>query len=206
MTRLPLHRDTHLSPEEIAAETLRQFDEGATAPSIRHLARALDVAPSAIYHHFPSRAAIYDAASGLVWQQAMDDLVADLPDPFAVEPVEALVAAAVATRAAFLRHHRITPHIATNPSPTGAPGELPAGMPALIAGLVERLGLEQEEAAACLHTYASMMLGAVIIAASRKPQTPARDAELFAIGLRRLVASFAAGGVAARGGVPVARA
>lgn len=164
MTRLPRNRDTHLTAEEIAAEALAQFDGGATAPSIRQLARALDVTPSAIYHHYPSRAAIYQAGVNLVWQEAADDLVAMLPDPFTAEPVELLVSAGVATRRAFLRHYRIAPYVATRPDQDG----LLANVFALIAAALERLGLEGDEAASCFHTYASLTLGAVIFAATRQ--------------------------------------
>jgi AcrR family transcriptional regulator len=37
------------------------------------LASALGVAPTAIYHHFPSRSAIVDAALGLVWTEASQE-------------------------------------------------------------------------------------------------------------------------------------
>ena len=66
MTRLAAGRTTHLEPEEIARETLRLFDEGSD-PSIRQLATALNVTPSAIYHHFDSRAEIVQAAVEMVW-------------------------------------------------------------------------------------------------------------------------------------------
>lgn len=164
MTRLPRNRDTHLDPDEIAAEVLALFDAGATAPSIRQLARALDVTPSAIYHHYPSRAAIYNAGVNLVWQEAASDLLALLPEPFEADPAELLVASGVATRRAFLRHYRIAPYAATRPTPDS----LLANVFALIASALERLGLEGDEAAACFHTYASMTLGAVIFAATRQ--------------------------------------
>lgn len=164
MTRLPRNRDTHLAPDEIAAEVLALFDGGATAPSIRQLARALDVTPSAIYHHYPSRAAIYNAGVNLVWMEAASDLLAVIPEPFEADPVELLVNAGVATRRAFLRHYRIAPYAATRPTPDS----LLANVFALIASALERLGLEGDEAAACFHTYASMTLGAVIFAATRQ--------------------------------------
>lgn len=228
MSRLARNRSTHLTPGEIAAEVLRQFDAGGTAPSIRQLARALDVAPSAIYHHFPSRAAIYQAGVDLVWLEATNDLLQRIPDPFAADPQEVLVAAGVSTRRAFLRHYRIAPFAAATPAATG----LLANVLALVASVLERMGLEGEEASAYFHTYASLTLGAVIFAATRRiandelqiedsgdpfralpeaelaihssEQTraaiddvmevaasdPARDEELFAAGLRRLVGSF----------------
>jgi hypothetical protein len=46
MTRLPTDRDTHLTPGEITAEALRQFDNGEAEPSIRGLA-ASPATPSA---------------------------------------------------------------------------------------------------------------------------------------------------------------
>ncbi|MDO8214200.1 TetR/AcrR family transcriptional regulator [Conexibacter sp. CPCC 206217] len=228
MTRLPRNRRTHLTPEEIAAEVLRQFDAGATAPSIRHLARALDVAPSAIYHHYPSRAAIYTAGVDLVWQEATAALLAEIADPFTADPVEVLVTAGLVTRQAFLRHYRIAPYVAASHATTG----LLANVLALIASVMERLGLEDEAATACFHTYASLTLGSVTFAANRliandelefnttgarfrstpdaedashssEPMRravdavidlstvdPARDEELFATGLRRLIESF----------------
>lgn len=164
MTRLPRNRDTHLTAEEIAVEVLALFDAGSTAPSIRQLARALDVTPSAIYHHYPSRAAIYSAGVNLVWQEATRDVVELLPDTFETEPVELLVTAGVATRRAFLRHYRIAPYVATRPEPDS----VLANVFALISAALERLGLEGDEAAACFHTYASLTLGAVIFAATRK--------------------------------------
>jgi AcrR family transcriptional regulator len=70
MARIAKGRDRVLTREEIAAETLREFDESADAPSIRALASALGVAPSAIYHHYESQAAIVQAATELVWEEA----------------------------------------------------------------------------------------------------------------------------------------
>ena len=50
MARIAKGRDRVLTREEIATETLRQFDENTEAPSIRALASALGVAPSASGH------------------------------------------------------------------------------------------------------------------------------------------------------------
>jgi len=73
MARIAKGRDRVLTREEIAAETLRQFDESTEAPSIRALASALGVAPSAIYHHYESQAAIVQAADGRVLGVAVSD-------------------------------------------------------------------------------------------------------------------------------------
>ena len=85
MTRLAHGRTTHLERAEIAAETLRFFDAGDD-PSIRQLASALQVTPSAIYHHFASRAEIVQAAVDIVWQEILVDLLARVGDPFETDP------------------------------------------------------------------------------------------------------------------------
>jgi AcrR family transcriptional regulator len=228
VTRLARDRDTHLSPEEISREALRQFDTGTEAPSIRRLAAALHVAPSAIYHHYPSQVAIVQAAVELVWQEATDEFLANVPDPRAEDPADVLIATAIATRRAFGRHHRLALHMASNP---GSSAFL-SGVLDLMAHLFERLGLHGDEAAAAFHTYGSFTFGSVLFAAARRtagetagaapperrrpdpaasadPRAetrrsldavmdlsavdPARDEELFAEGLRRIVDGFAAG-------------
>lgn len=213
MTRLAARRDTHLTREEIAAEALRQFDDGRS-PSIRGLAAALGVAPTAIYHHYRSRAEIVDAAVQLVWQEATAEGLRLVPEPFAADPVDLLVAAGVAVRRAFGAHHRLAPHLAATPRSD----ELLVSNLGLLAGAFEGLGLTGEEAAAAFHAYGTHMIGAVLFAAGRhaggagaRPERPAnagthgaideildlsftdpaRDEELFALGLRRLILAYA---------------
>jgi AcrR family transcriptional regulator len=222
VARIAKGRDRVLTREEIAAERLRQFDTGAEPPSIRALAAALGVAPSAIYHHFESQAAIVQAATELVWEEATRDFLSVFPDPYSEDPGEVLVAAGIATRRAFGRHYRIAPFLAASPETTELLG--------LLAVVFERLGLRGEDASVSFHTYASFTIGAVLFAATRRvaneqlgiagktgrprrrgggapeaqagarralddaidiPATdPARDEELFAAGLRRLIQSF----------------
>jgi AcrR family transcriptional regulator len=224
MARIAKGRDRVLTREEIATETLRQFDQNTEAPSIRALASALGVAPSAIYHHYESQAAIVQAATELVWEEATRDFLAAVPDPYSEDPAEVLVTAGVATRRAFGRHYRIAPFLAASPETT----EFMAELLGMLAGVFERLGLRGEDASVSFHTYASFTIGAVLFAASRRvaneklgiagergqqpsggarrsspdarralddaidiPATdPARDEELFAAGLRRLIQSF----------------
>jgi AcrR family transcriptional regulator len=231
MTRLGLKRDTHLTPSEIGREALRQFDEQTTEPSTRSLASALRVAPSAIYHHFPSRAAVFQAAVELVWAEATSELLQLVPRPMEADAEEVLVAAGIATRRAWLHHHRLVPYMAATPEAN----QVISDALGLMAVVFERLGLRGERAASAFHTYASFMLGAVLFAAERKLANekleleknggdgngrfrsepipaaaersseetrisiddvmdvsivdPARDEELFAEGLRRLVLS-----------------
>jgi AcrR family transcriptional regulator len=228
MTRLAANRDTHLTPAEIAAEALRQFDAGGAEPSIRSLATALRVAPSAIYHHFGSRAAIVHGAVDLVWAESAIEFLKLAPKPFEEGPDEVLVAAGLGTRRAWLAHFRLAPYMAATPEAT----ESITNSLGLLANVFERLGLEGERAAAAFHTYSSFMIGAVLFAAARRAANeqliegngdgqregfyadldpavarrssegtresfetimevsnvdPARDEELFAEGLRRLV-------------------
>ena len=163
MTRLAAKRDTHLSRAEIAAEALRQFDAGGDEPSIRSLASALKVAPSAIYHHYASRSDIVHAAVALVWDQATTELLELVPMPFDADPAEVLVASGIATRRAWLAHYRLAPYMAATPESN----EFVTNALGLLANVLERMGLEGERAAAALHTFSSFMIGAVLFAAAR---------------------------------------
>lgn len=164
MTRLARGRETHLGPEEIAAEALRQFDAGASDPSIRQLAAALGVTPSAIYHHFPSRAAIVEAAVDLVWAEVVTELLEVVPAPLEADPVEVLVASGVATRRAFGRHFRVAPYMAATPQAN----ELRANTLALMANVFERMGMTPDQAATAFHAYASFAVGTTLFAATRR--------------------------------------
>jgi AcrR family transcriptional regulator len=231
MARLAADRDTHLTRQEIATEALRQFDTSEREPSIRSLAAALRVAPTAIYHHFPSQAAIYQAAVELVWADALFQSLQLVPDPMEADPIDVLVTGGIGARRAWLAHHRLSRYMAATPEAN----QFVRDMLGLMANVFERLGLEGDEAAACFHAYCSQMMGAVLFAAARKtandqlerrfgndaegrfetPYTPeaqressqgtrdaldavmdlsvvdpARDEELFAQGLRRLVDGF----------------
>lgn len=173
MTRLARDRDTHLTEAEIAAEALRCFDQTMTAPSIRQLATALKVTPSAIYHHYPSRAAIVQAAVNLVWDEATAKLLVLIPDPFSADPVEVLVSSALATRRAFGEHHRIAPFMAATPK-TDRPL---VAIVALMTNVFERMGLDADDAAAAFHSYASFTVGSTLFAATRRITTEGSEAE-----------------------------
>jgi AcrR family transcriptional regulator len=173
MTRLPLKRDTHLTPAEVADEALMQFDEQKAEPSIRSLASALRVAPSAIYHHFPSRAAVFQAAVGLVWMEARTELLELVPRPMEADPEEVLVFSGIATRRAWLRHYRLAPYMAATPEANRAIEDALG----LIASVLERLGVRDERAAAAFHTYSSFMLGAVLFSAARRLANEGLDAQ-----------------------------
>jgi TetR/AcrR family tetracycline transcriptional repressor len=172
MTRLARGRDTHLLPEEIAVEALRQFDAGTADPSIRQLAAALGVTPSAIYHHFPSRAAIIEAAVELVWGEVVIAMLELEPNPLEADPVDVLIASGLATRRAFGRHHRIAPYMAATPRSN----QLRANTLALLANAFERMGLTPERAAEAFHAYAAFTVGTTLFAATRRVANERLDA------------------------------
>jgi AcrR family transcriptional regulator len=164
MARLPNDRDTHLTPEEIVGEALRQFDDGEAEPSIRSLAAALHVTPSAIYHHFGSRAKIIDGCVERVWREAMTEVLAIEPRPLEVDPAEVLVIVGVATRRAWLRHVHLSPYLAASPEM----GEFTRNAFMLMADLFPRMGLEGERGGTAFHAYATFMIGSVLFAAGRQ--------------------------------------
>ena len=117
MARLAADRDTHLTRAEIAQEALRQFDARGKEPSIRSLAAALRVAPTAIYYHFPSQAAIYQSVVELVWAQATASLLELVPRPLDADPVDVLVASGIATRRAWVEHFSVARFMAETNGP-----------------------------------------------------------------------------------------
>ena len=215
MPRLAQDRDTHLTPDEIATEALRQFDAGGT-PSIRSLAAALKVAPTAIYYHYPSRGAIIAAAVEKVWAEAFRNAMELIPDPQAMDPGDVLVSAGLATRRAFSSHGLLVQHLAEIPEV----GERMVHNLSLLADAFERAGLHGDDAAQAFHTYASFVIGSTLFvtirAISGAPDVdepspdephgdtraalqrmmvlsatdPQRDEELFLRGLREIVAGF----------------
>jgi len=163
MARLPKGRQTNLTPETIVDEALRQFDAGAGEPTIRSLAAGLGAGPSAIYHHFPSRAAIIQRAVERVWGEAMTNLLELIPRPLDAEPREVLVATGLASRRAWLAHFRLCPYLAASPDGDDFTREALGAM----AAIFERLELEGDAAAAAFYAYGTFMLGSILFAATR---------------------------------------
>lgn len=163
MTRLPEKRKTHLSPEEIVAEAVRQYDASPAAPTIRSIAAALEVAPSAIYHHFPSRSAIVEASVEAVWTESVKELLGLVPNPLEADPEVVLVATGVATRRVWCRHYRLAPYLAASPPEN----EFFESSVALMTNLFGRLVEDPARAAAAFHSYSSFMIGASLFAAIR---------------------------------------
>jgi AcrR family transcriptional regulator len=164
MARIAADRDTHLTRAEIAQEALRQFDASGKEPSIRSLAAQLHVAPTAVYHHFPSQAAIYQAVVELVWAEATTHLLELVPHPLEADPVDVLVASGIATRRAWVHHFAVAPYMAATPEAN----EFMSNALGLMANLFERLGIEGEEAAKAFHFYGAFLIGTTLFAAQRK--------------------------------------
>ncbi|MCZ4498711.1 MAG: regulatory protein TetR [Marmoricola sp.] len=164
MSRLANLRSTPLTRAEIVRTALLQFDRRTTEPTIRSLALDLKVAPTAIYHHYRSRAALFQGVVELVWDEATLGLLELVPDPFNADPVDVLVATGVSTRRAWLAHHRVARYMAATPEAN----RFVTQTVGIMATLFETLGLEGEEAAAAFHSYSSFMIGAVLFAADRK--------------------------------------
>jgi AcrR family transcriptional regulator len=163
MARVPKGRQTNLTPEAVVDEALRQFDEGTGEPTIRSLAAGLGTGPSAIYHYFPSRAAIVQRAVERVWREAMANLLELIPRPLEAEPREVLVACGLASRRAWLAHFRICPYLAASPEDDDFTREAVGAM----AVLFERLDLEGDQAGAAFYAYSTFMLGSILFAATR---------------------------------------
>lgn len=164
MSRIATLRDSHLTREEIAATALRQFSERSAEPTIRSLALELKVAPTAIYHHYASRAELFQGVVELVWNEATLGVLELIPDPFSADPVDVLVATGLSTRRSWMAHHRVARYMAATPEAN----QFVVKTVGLMADLFRRLGLEGEEAAAAFHSYSSFMIGAVLFAADRK--------------------------------------
>ncbi|HEX6524111.1 MAG TPA: TetR/AcrR family transcriptional regulator [Streptosporangiaceae bacterium] len=164
MTRLAASRRTQLTPDEIVAEALRQFDAGPAEPTIRSLAASLGVAPAAIYHHFSSQAAIFQKACELVWNEASVETLSVEPHPFHADPVDVLVAVGLGTRRAWMRHHRLSRYLTGSPEAT----EFTRNALGLLASVFERMGMAPAEVGAAFHAYATFMIGAVLFAAGNR--------------------------------------
>jgi AcrR family transcriptional regulator len=163
MTRLQDDRTSELSAEQIAAEALRQFDEGATEPSAESLAAALGLQPADIERHFASRAEIVRAAVAEVWKEIVAALLQLTPQPLDAEPRRVLVAMGIACRRVWLAHYQLAPYLAASPEAD----DFTRNSIGIMANLLERIGLEGESAAAAFHSYTCFMIGSVLFAAAR---------------------------------------
>lgn len=133
--------------------------------SMRSLAGALGIGPSAIYYDFSTEEAVIRAAVALVFDEAMQEFLehsAELLD--GGDPVDLLVRSAVLTRRAFARHSRIAPYLATSPEASFTL----ASLLAVFGAALEQLGLTGERAGQASFAYGSYVYGSILVSSSRR--------------------------------------
>lgn len=212
MARLANNRDTYLSSEEIVDEAMKLFDATGDV-STRKLATALNVTPTAIYHHFADKRALVLAVVDAIWSIAVEDLterLGDDPGAFEGDPQEFFVQAALAVRHAFAPHPDAALYLAMSSDTTP---EL-AFVFGVIASQFEKIGVPLDQTEQAFYTYTTFVLGSVLLVASRvssdeylmrkaaqKGEASARpssrdevgaDEELFVTGVRAVLAGLVA--------------
>ncbi len=149
---------------------MRPFDQGED-PSIRHLAKELAVTPSAIHHHFDSRAEIVRAAVDIVWREILpSSTTTAVGDIYSADPVDVLLVAGIEIKRGFARHYKVAPYMAATPESD----KLAAGILAIMANLFARFRLSGESAAEAFHAWSCYLFEAALFGANRL----AADAEL----------------------------
>ncbi len=153
-----------LSRERAAVAALALIDrDGLDAFSMRGLGRELGVDPMAVYHHVPSRQALFDAVVEVVWR--------------GVEPPAAtgrwehdLRELAHAVRAVLRRHAAALPIIATRSSG-------PAGLRILDHGIAvcRRAGMPAWEAFTLVSAASSFLIGHALAEVGVPPDGPTQS-------------------------------
>jgi TetR/AcrR family transcriptional regulator, tetracycline repressor protein len=148
-----------LTRARITEAALRIVDaEGLDALSMRRLGSALDVDPSSIYYHVPSKSALYD----LVMDAVMSGV--DLHTAESAESVRSrLLATALAYHDALLKHPNALPLLASRPLST--PESLRPAEYAL--GVFVEAGLMHERAISAVNALGYFVLGATVTYASQ---------------------------------------
>ncbi|HKF18201.1 MAG TPA: TetR/AcrR family transcriptional regulator C-terminal domain-containing protein [Candidatus Dormibacteraeota bacterium] len=147
------HRRERLNRDRVAAAALALLErEGPTAFSMRRLGAELGVEAMALYKHFPSRAAIVDAALALV--------LAELGPPAAGSGrwQEELRRWGRDLRAVALRHPRIFPLLVT--SGLDSPGALPYA--AVMTAVLERAGFHDQHVVDSMRALFGFVIGFVL--------------------------------------------
>jgi len=147
------HRRERLNRERVAIGALALMErEGPSAFSMRRLGAELGVEAMALYKHFPSRAAVIDAALGLV--------LAELGPPLAGAGPwqDELKRWGRELRALALRHPRIFPLLVT----TGL--ESPAALPyaAAMSEVLERAGFHGQQVIDSMRALFGFVIGFVL--------------------------------------------
>jgi TetR/AcrR family transcriptional regulator, tetracycline repressor protein len=152
-----------LTRQRIVTAALAIIDaDGLDALSMRRLGRELSVDPMAIYHHVPSKSALYDAI--------MDDVIGPLADvdlPHDLPFEDFVLEAGRLYRRVLLEHARALPLLTSRPLRTE---HTLAVAERLLARFVE-IGLGSREAMAALNAFGQYIAGAANTYAQHVMQT-----------------------------------
>lgn len=158
--RAPLTRDT-----VVAAGLAIGDAEGLDAVSLRRIAGQLGVTPMALYRYVASKEQLFDEMLDTVWDEI------EIPDPGAGDWWKGLATLARSTRAAFLAHPAAAAIAARRP---GGGTNILRVIEAILA-LLERAGLDSEQAARIYLPFARSLLALIFFEASLLPELSAEE-------------------------------
>jgi TetR/AcrR family transcriptional regulator, tetracycline repressor protein len=150
--------------DEVLQAALHLLDEvGLDDLTVRRLAERLGVAPSALYRHFPSKAALVDAM--------VEAIAGSAAGPAPTGPWDEQVRAlASASRDGMLAHRDGARLMAT----FATPGPAALESFARFTGLLEAAGLDPEAALVAVDTVVCYVNGFTIEEQTRRPADPTR--------------------------------
>jgi len=153
--REPLTRDA-----VVAAGLAIGDAEGLDAVSLRRIAGELGVTPMALYRYVENKDELLDEMLDAVWGQV------EIPNPAAGDWWDGLARLAGSTRATFLSHPAAAAIAATHP---GGGRNIVRVVEAILA-LLERAGLDTEQAARIYLPFARSLLALIVFEASLLPE------------------------------------
>jgi AcrR family transcriptional regulator len=131
--------------------------DGVAKFSMRRLADELGVSTMAVYHHFPNKAEVLQAAADQVWIEAV--LAMEVLD----DPVESLVQSMMTMRRTFRAHAEVTPFAFASPTTEEA---IHVSVVWTADGY-ERVGFRGADVAHAYNAVATFTLGSALIEAER---------------------------------------
>ena len=158
MARLASGRTTALTAAEIVDVALRQVDEGGLDKlTMGNIAAELNVSQMALYRHFDSKGHLLRGVLDRVWSEG--NQLSEIPS----DPVELMVASALAMWSAFARHPQIGVMLGATPEPT------PQSMTqaALIEKVMIAAGFDPDHLDRAYMPIATYILGSIALLGSR---------------------------------------
>ena len=142
-----------MSREYILNRALGLVDRsGIEAFSFRKLALEIDADPMAAYYYFPSKSALFD---GIVEAIYLEAAPAAVPSAGSALPRDRILAALRSMRAAFLRHPRALPLVATRPVSTPRM----AALVEAFLGILAEVGIEGTRALDSITCFSVFTIG-----------------------------------------------